>query len=109
MTTLITVNENEYGIACVFSTAYDMSGFSSVSMQFIKPDGTILLVSSPDVTVPVVDLVTVLGTFLANTYTQYIFQDGDLDQTGVWSCRVIYDETTPLHLISNSSTFTVTP
>ncbi len=112
MTAVITVNEGEFGVACVFYTAYDMSGYTEISIQFTKPDGTILApVSADGVTVPNVDVVTALGTFLANEYAQYFFVDGDLDQTGVWYARVIYDEDTatpPLHLISNSSSFEVT-
>jgi hypothetical protein len=112
MTAVIVVNEGEYGVACVFNTAYDMSAFTTISLKFTKPDLTTLTVTSPDVTVPNTDLVTVLGTFPANNYAKYFFVDGDLDQTGVWFCRVIYDESTatpPLHLISNESSFTVTP
>ncbi len=110
MTAVITVNEGEYGLACVFSTAYDMSGFTAISLKFTKPDGTILLVSNTDgVTVPASPITTVLGVFAANTYARYAFVDGDLDQTGVWYCRVIYTDATPLHLISNQSSFTVTP
>ncbi len=112
MTAVITVNEGEYGVACVFSTAYDMSGFSEIAMKFTKPDGTILLVDSSDgVTVPVVPVTTALGVFSANTYSQYYFQSGDLDQTGLWYCRVIFDNSgasPPIHLISNSSSFKVT-
>jgi len=111
MTAVITVNEGEFGIACVFYTAYDMSGYTTISIQFTKPDGTILAPTNPDVTVPAVPLVTALGTFPANEYAQYYFVDGDLDQLGTWYARVIYDKANalpPQRLISNSSTFTVT-
>lgn len=112
MTVVITVNEGEFGVACVFSTSYDMSAFTTISMKFTKPDGTTLLVTNPSVTVPNTNLVTALGTFTANQYAQYYFQTNDLNQLGVWYCRVIYDKSTaspPLHLISNQSSFTVTP
>ncbi len=113
MTAVITVNEGEFGVACVFSTAYDMSGFSTISMKFTKPDNTTLLVTNADgVTVPAVPVSTPLGTFGANTYAQYFFKNGDLDQIGIWSCRVIFDNSgasPAIHLISNTSTFTVTP
>ncbi len=109
MTAVITVNEGEYGIACVFYTAYDMSAFTTLQIQFTKPvTSTVLTVAA---TCPNVQVVTALGTFPANQYAQYFFVNGDLDELGVWSARVIYDEATatpPLHLISNSSTFTVT-
>ncbi len=112
MTAVITVNEGEFGVACVFSTAFNMSTFTEISMKFTKPDGTILLVDSSDgVTVPGSPIVTVLGTFAANEYSQYYFQSGDLDQLGVWYCRVIFDDSgasPPQRLISNSSSFEVT-
>lgn len=108
MTAVITVNEGEYGVACVFYTAYDMSTFTTLQIQFTKPDGTILLA---DATCPNVDVVTALGTFPAKEYAQYLFVVDDLDQTGVWYARVIYTKTgSPnVKLISNSSSFTVTP
>lgn len=110
MTVVVTVNEGEYGIACVFSTAYDMSAFTTISLKFTKPDGTVLMVTDANgVTVPNTPITTVLGTFAANKYARYAFQNGDLDQTGVWKCRVLYTDATPQHLISNESTFTVTP
>ncbi len=111
MTAVITVNEGEFGVACVFYTAYDMSGFTGISIKFTKPDGTILAPTDPDVTVPNVQVITALGTFPANQYASYYFQNGDLDQLGTWYARVIYDDTNAspvLRLISNSSSFEVT-
>lgn len=107
MTAVITVNEGEYGIACVFYTAYNMSAFTTLQIQFTKPDLTVLLATA---TCPNVAVVTALGTFPANQYAQYFFVTGDLSQLGVWSARVIYTKTgSPnVKLISNSSTFTVT-
>ncbi len=111
MTAVITINEGEFGVACVFYTAYDMSAFTGISIKFTKPDGTILAPTDPDVTVPASPIVTALGTFPANQYANYFFQSGDLDQTGTWYARVIYDDSgasPPLRLISNSSSFEVT-
>ena len=103
--TVITVNEGEYGIACVFNVAFDLSAFTTLQIQFTKPDLTVQTVAA---TAPNSNVTTALGTFLANQYAQYIFQNGDLNQTGVWSARVLYTDATPMHLISNVSTFTVT-
>ena len=108
MSVVIAINEGEWGVACVFNLAFDISANTALAMKFIKPDETILLVTNPNVTAPNVDISTVLGIFSANHYAQYIFQAGDLDQTGIWYCRVIYDDATPRHLISNMSSFTVT-
>jgi hypothetical protein len=108
MTAVITVNEGEYGVACVFYTAYDMSTFTALQIKFTKPDGTILLATA---TCPAVQVVTALGTFPANEYAQYYFVTGDLDQLGTWYARVIYTKSNAspaLHLISNSSSFEVT-
>lgn len=114
MTAVITVNENEYGVACVFNTSFNMSAFTTLSILFIKPDGTTLLKTSTsnNVTCPNVNISTALGTFLANQYAQYYFIANDLNQTGVWQARVIYDNTgasPSQHLISNLSSFTVNP
>ncbi len=108
MTAVITVNEGEFGVACVFYTAYDMSTFTTLQIKFTKPDGEELLATA---TCPAVQVVTALGTFPANEYAQYYFVDGDLDQLGVWYARVIYQKSNaspPLQLISNSSSFEVT-
>lgn len=107
MTAVITVNTGEFGVACVFNTAYDMSTNTTLQIKFTKPDGTILLATA---TCPAVNVVTALGTFLANMYAQYYFVSGDLDQTGVWFARVIYTKTgSPnVKLISNISSFEVT-
>jgi hypothetical protein len=103
------MNVYEYGIAFVFSTGFDMSGYSGIAIHFTKPDGTTLQVSNPDVTVPSVDIATTLGTFLANKYAQYIFKAGDVDQVGNWTARVIYDDVNPTHLISDIGNFIVNP
>lgn len=108
MTAVITINTGEYGVACVFSTAYDMSAFTTLEIQFTKPNGTILTATA---TCPNVDVVTALGTFLANEYAQYFFVAGDLDQIGTWYARVLYTKSNaspPLYLISNISSFAVT-
>lgn len=85
-----------------------MSGFTSIAIDFVKPDGTTLTVTNTTgVTVPNTDLVTTLGTFLANKYAKYVFQNGDVDQAGQWAARVVYTDATPQHLISDVGTFTV--
>jgi hypothetical protein len=104
--TVITVNQGEYGLACVFNTSFNLSAFTVLQIQFTKPDGTVLTKSA---TAPNVNISTALGTFLANQYAQYTFQNGDINITGVWQARVLYTDATPMHLISNISTFTVTP
>lgn len=92
-----------------FSTAFDMSAFTSIAIHFVKPSGTPLVVTNPDVTVPATPVTTTLGVFLANKYVAYTFQAGDVDEEGLWSCRVVYDDADPQHLISDVATFTVDP
>lgn len=87
-----------------------MSAFTSVAIHFDKPSGDILIVTNADgVTVPSSPVTTTLGIFLANKYVAYTFQDGDVDEIGEWSCRVVYDDADPQHLISDVATFEVSP
>lgn len=102
------MNVGEWGIAALFSTGYDMSGFTALSLTFTKPDGTTLVVTNPDVTVPGTDIETTAGLFVANEYVRYVFVDGDVDQTGDWTARVTYDDGFE-HLISDVDGFTVSP
>ena len=106
------MNLNEYGVAFVFSTGFNMSAFTSISITFTKPDLTTLTVSSPSVTVPNTPLTTTDGIFAANEYAQYYFVTGDVNQVGEWSARVIYNNTgasPSQHLISDIGTFTINP
>jgi hypothetical protein len=101
------LNVNEWGVAFVFSTGFNMASFTSISITFTKPDQSTLTVANPDVTVPNFDLMTTDGTFLANEYAKYVFQNGDVNLAGNWSARVTYDDATPQHLISDVGTFTI--
>lgn len=103
------LNVGEYGVELLFSTGFDMSDFTGLSIVFTKPSGTILIVTNPAVTVPAADVETTDGLFLANQYVAYTFVSGDIDQVGVWSARVTYDDAAPRHLISDASQFTVYP
>lgn len=103
------MNVNEFGVEYVFSTGYDMSANTSISIAFTKPDGTTLTVSNPSVTVPTIDLETTDGLFLAHQYVSYTFQSGDVDQVGTWSARVIYTDAAPRRLTSDIDTFEVHP
>lgn len=103
------MNTGEFGVNFVFSCGYDMSANTSLGITFTKPDGTTLTVSSPDVTVPAIDLQTTLGLFVAHQYVSYTFVDGDVDQAGEWSARVTYNDAAPRHLISDPGSFLVSP
>lgn len=103
------MNTGEWGIQFAFSTAFNMSAFTTISLEFVKPSGATLVVSSPDVTVPSTPLPTTFGVFQANQYASYYFQAGDVDEEGVWTCRVVYTDASPQHLISDVASFIVTP
>lgn len=103
------MNVGEWGVEFCFSTGFDMSGFTSISIKFTKPDGSFLTVSNPDVSVPNSPVNTTLGTFSAKEYAAYTFKNGDVNQAGVWSARVTYQDATPQELISDVGTFTVNP
>lgn len=100
------MNKNEWGIKFVFSTGFNLSGFSTLSIAFTKPDGTVLVKSNPDVTAPALNIDTTEGLFPSHTYAQYVFQNGDVDQSGTWSARVTYTDAGQ-QLISDAATFTV--
>lgn len=103
------MNVNEYGIAVLFSTGYDMSSFTTVSITFTKPDGTLLTVTNPAVSVPNVDVTTTQGVFAAHKYLSYTTVNGDIDQAGTWTARAFYIDPTPRRLDSTVATFTVSP
>lgn len=103
------MNVNEYGVEFVFGASFDMSAKTNLTLNFTKPNGASLSVSSPAVYIVNAPIVTSLGTLDANTYAVYITQNGDIDQAGNWSVRLVYDDATPAHLISNIATFTVGP
>jgi len=110
------MNANEYGVVLGFFVAYDISGFTGVSIEFWAPglnplsDPPTWTKTSPDVSVPNVPFVTPGVEFPANQYAQYTSIQGDFVLPGTWSARVIYDVTSPAQqLISNVGTFLVGP
>jgi hypothetical protein len=100
------LNVNEWGVRYVFSCGFDLRDYTNLQIEFTKPSGAQLVVSSPDVTPPPVDLETSIGFFPANTYAQYTFQPGDVDEIGEWTARVVYDDGSQ-HLISDIGNFEI--
>jgi len=99
---------NEYGVIFRFSVGYDISAETELSLVFTKPDGTVMPAKvTPDVSVGVTPVVTTLGTFAANEYVNYTFVSGDIDQAGVWTAQLTYDEGATIRLISDKAQFTV--
>ena len=104
------MNVGEYGVIYAFSTGFDMSGFTTISLTVTRPDGTSFTrTNSSGVTVPASPITTTDGVFAANQYTRYAFLNGDINQVGQYTARVTYDDTTPQHLISDTGTFTINP
>ena len=105
------MNANEYGVIFRFSTGYDMSGFTGLSLTFTKPDASTLTVtnlSSSPVTLGSINVATTLGTFASHQYVNYTFAAGDINQAGTYTVRLTYTDSTK-KLISDPATFTINP
>ena len=106
------MNVNEYGIIFRFGTGYDMSGFTTLTLTFTKPDNSVLTknnASSPNaVTLGVAPIVTTIGNFAANQYVNYTFAPGDVNEQGIWAVWLTYLDSTK-ELISDVALFTVNP
>ena len=56
-----------------------------------------------------VQVTTPVGIFAADTYATYTFTSGQVNQSGLWSVRLTYQDASPAQLISTIGTFTVNP
>ena len=95
----------EYGRLMKFGVQFDLSGATSLSIVFTRPNGTILTVPATFGTVPIQSQTE---TFLANQYCSYTFASGDLDQAGIYTARVSYTDATK-HLLTPPYRFVVAP
>lgn len=77
----------EYGNIVQVNALYDLSAFTDLSIEFIKPNGETVTVESPDVTAPAVDIP---GFALPNQYFQYAIAPDLINQVGAWQCRGVY-------------------
>lgn len=102
------MNVNDYGVLFVFGVGENLSAFSGLTLEFTRPDGSVLNVVSPAVSTAATPITTPAGVFLAEEYAQYTFIPGDVSVAGVWSVRLVYDAP-GVHLTSNATTFTVGP
>ena len=100
------MNVGEYGIVYNLNVNFDISGFTSLSLTFTKPDLTTLVVASPQVTVGSAPVVTSQGTFAANQYAVYKFAVGDISLPGTYSARLTYVDASK-RLISDANNFVV--
>lgn len=101
------MNVGEYGISYNLNVNYNISGFTALSLAFTRPDASVFTRTNGDVTVPASPLVTTdSGTFAANEYCTYLFEDGDLSQAGTYTVRLTYTDASK-RLISDATSFTV--
>lgn len=96
------MNAGEYGILFEFGTGFNMASQTSLSLAFTRPDNTTLTVTASLGTIDA-------APFLANQYAKYTFLNGDINQSGTYSVRCIYNDAAPSHLISDIGTFVVGP
>ena len=82
----------EFGKNLLFNAGVDISDATAFTVEFTKPDGTVLTetVTLGDVDVTGKDQDCADVTFLANQYTIFTIPDADfLDAAGCWAYRAI--------------------
>jgi len=103
------MNANDYGIVFVFWTGgFNLSAFTSLELTFTKPNGTVLTVMNPAVSISGSPLTTPLGVLDPDTYALYTFAAGDINLPGQYGVRLTY-QSTGVQLISDPTVFTVSP
>lgn len=104
----MTMNVGEYGIQFNFNANYTLTGATSLTLDFTRPDNTVFSATGAFVTSPAVDYVTGdgNGTFLSGKYARYTFKAGDLTVAGAYLVRLTYMDDTKL-LKSEPASFTV--
>lgn len=79
----------EFGKTLFFNSNADISGATSHTVEFVKPSGQQItrdaILGTQDITG--CDIYGTEVTFLANQYTSYTIQSGDLDEDGCWMYR----------------------
>lgn len=98
------MNKNDYGVLFRFGVSFDMSAYTNLSFTFTKPSGETFTVTGA---LGVSQITTPEGIFAADTYATYVFQDGEVDEAGDWSCRLTYRDSSPAQYISSIGYFTV--
>lgn len=102
------MNVGEYGIAHNVNVGYDISGKTSLILNYTRQDGTTFNATGSDVTVGTAPISTTSGPFAANQYCVYVFKAGDMTVPGTYTVRLTYNDATK-HLVSDAVTFTVNP
>jgi len=95
-----------------YSTNFDMSGSTGLTLKFTKPNGGTLTkteASSNPVTAPATALTNDpdIGTVAASTYMQFSTVASDFDVAGVWKVCGIYTDGDPTEYFGDLAVFTV--
>ena len=102
------LKKGEYGKKLLFNAGVDISGADSHTVEFTKPDCTMVTktatLGTSDVTGEDINGNTV--TFSANQYSYYTLADGDIDQAGCWKYRAL-NPSASLSVPGDYGTFTV--
>lgn len=103
----MSLNITEFGLAFNLNVNFDLSAATSLLLEFLRPDLTVFT-GTP--TAPATPIVTEdQGTFSANEYARYLFQQGDLTVPGDYIVRLIYVDAGPKRLVSEPASFAVYP
>lgn len=111
----MTIKATEVGKAFRYSTGFDMSGSTGLTLNFTAPDGTTTLQKTEatvnTVTAPAAALVNDpdLGNVSASTYMEFLTVATDFDVAGVWTVCGIYFDATPKEFHGDEAAFTVEP
>lgn len=111
----MTIKVGEKGQPFRIATGFDMSGFTSLTIEFTAPtNGTDFIVTdltTPAVTAPAVPLTNDPGftppqSVAASTYFEYITDGTEFDKDGEWTACAFYEDAS-LKLNADSVTFTI--
>lgn len=99
-----TIIITEYGIRLIMGVSFDISNNTLLEFRFKKPDESLFDVTA---TLGTIEITTTAGVFSPNTWAEYTFVQGDIDQDGEWRAQLRYTDITSF-LLSSLGNFTVT-
>jgi hypothetical protein len=106
----MTIKATEVGKIFRYSTKFDMSSETELTLKLTNPDGTETILTSTGgrVTAPASPVTDPdLGSLLASEYMQITTIATDFPVGGAWSVCGIYEDATPKTFIGNTATFTI--
>lgn len=84
----------EVGKIIVYSTEFDLSDETSLTLTLTAPDATEATIADSRITAPATSLNTDLGQLPASTYMQFITEVGDFTQAGTYKIYGKYVDAT---------------